>query len=170
MVNINIQKKDLWLISAIFVFLVGVGVVIGFGDYVGNEAQINGHSSDEIMVKNSSNDLVTLQSLIDGGDSEETYVSPWQSISTGESVTFNHELGTDELRIDLQFKPTATGVVSPGYSSDYGGSGYGVGVYQVTSSQIKVSGGNADLRYWRSDGKMPSYAGPSYVRIIATVV
>jgi len=65
--NINVQKKDLWLLSAIVVFIAGVGFVIGFGDYSGNEAQINGHSSDEIMVKNSSGNLVSLQKLISGG-------------------------------------------------------------------------------------------------------
>jgi len=30
MVNINIQKKDLWLLSAIMVFLVGVVFVIAY--------------------------------------------------------------------------------------------------------------------------------------------
>ena len=62
--NINIQKKDLWLISAVMVFLVGVGVVIGFGDYNSGNPQVMGHSSDEIMV-NVSGSLVSLQSAID---------------------------------------------------------------------------------------------------------
>ncbi len=45
MVTINISKKDLYLISAIFVFLIGVGFVIATNS--GN-SNINGHSNDEI--------------------------------------------------------------------------------------------------------------------------
>ncbi len=65
--RVDIKKKDLWLLSAIVVFLIGVGLIIGFGDYSGDEAQVNGHSSDEIMVNDTSGSLVTLQSLIDDG-------------------------------------------------------------------------------------------------------
>ena len=63
-VNINFQKKDLFLFSAIAIFLVAVGYVVAFGNYAGNEAQINGHSSDEVMV-NSSGSLITLQQFVD---------------------------------------------------------------------------------------------------------
>ena len=47
MVNINIkfQKKDLWLLSAIVVFLIGVGFVVAFG---GNNPAVMGHSLNEI--------------------------------------------------------------------------------------------------------------------------
>ncbi len=49
MVNINIQKKDLWLLSAIMVFLVGVGFVISYNPSgTGGTPSIMGHSSDEI--------------------------------------------------------------------------------------------------------------------------
>ena len=49
MVNINIQKKDLWLLSAIMVFLVGVGVVISYNPSgTGGTPSIMGHSADEI--------------------------------------------------------------------------------------------------------------------------
>ncbi len=30
-INLNFQKKDLWLLSAVFVFLVGVGYVVAWG-------------------------------------------------------------------------------------------------------------------------------------------
>lgn len=77
--KVNFQKKDLWLVVAIVVFLVGVGYVISFGDYTGNEAQISGHSSNEVMVKNKTGSLVTLQELVDqggvGGGSTLTYSS-----------------------------------------------------------------------------------------------
>ena len=49
MVNINIQKKDLWLLSAIMVFLVGVGFVISYNPSgTGGIPSIMGHSADEI--------------------------------------------------------------------------------------------------------------------------
>ncbi len=43
--KVNFQKKDLWLLSAIVVFLVGVGFVIAWNS--GNPA-IHGHTADEI--------------------------------------------------------------------------------------------------------------------------
>ena len=45
MVSINIQKKDLWLLSAIMVFLVGVAVVIAYGS---GSPTTMGHSANEI--------------------------------------------------------------------------------------------------------------------------
>ncbi len=46
-ININIQKKDLWLLSAIVVFLVGVGYIIATNSET-PKWQIHGHSADEI--------------------------------------------------------------------------------------------------------------------------
>ncbi len=43
-INISIQKKDLWLLSAIMIFLIGVGYVVAIGE----NYQIHGHDSDEI--------------------------------------------------------------------------------------------------------------------------
>ena len=45
MVNINIQKKDLWLLSAIMVFLVGVAVVIAYGS---GTPTVHGHDAGEV--------------------------------------------------------------------------------------------------------------------------
>jgi hypothetical protein len=48
-ININIQKKDLFIITAIAVFLVGCGVVIAYNSNPqGNHASVMGHSVDEI--------------------------------------------------------------------------------------------------------------------------
>jgi hypothetical protein len=44
MVTINIQKKDLFLISAIAVFLIGAGIVIA----TGSSPVINGHDASEV--------------------------------------------------------------------------------------------------------------------------
>lgn len=45
--NINFQKKDLWLLSAIVVFLIGVGFVIATNGQT-PLWQIHGHSSGEV--------------------------------------------------------------------------------------------------------------------------
>ena len=45
MVNINIQKKDLWLLSAIMIFLVGVAVVVAYGS---GESTVHGHDAGEV--------------------------------------------------------------------------------------------------------------------------
>ena len=45
MVNINIQKKDLWLLSAIMVFLVGVAFVIAYGS---GDSTVHGHDAGEV--------------------------------------------------------------------------------------------------------------------------
>jgi len=44
--RVDIQKKDLWLLSAVIVFMVGVGVVIAWGS--GNP-QVHGHDAREIF-------------------------------------------------------------------------------------------------------------------------
>ena len=46
-INLNIQKKDLWLLSAIIVFLVGVGFVIAYTTDSSGTPSIMGHSFDE---------------------------------------------------------------------------------------------------------------------------
>jgi len=51
-ININIQKKDLWLIAAVVVLLVGAGVVVAYNaawtTSSPNIASTHGHSPDEI--------------------------------------------------------------------------------------------------------------------------
>lgn len=46
MINLKIEKKDLWLLTAIMVFLVGVAYVIAYG---GNQPAVMGHTPDEIL-------------------------------------------------------------------------------------------------------------------------
>ena len=45
-INLKIQKKDVWLIAAIIVFLVGVGYVIAYNS--GASPSIMGHSIEEL--------------------------------------------------------------------------------------------------------------------------
>jgi hypothetical protein len=48
-IKVNIQKKDLFLIAAIVVFMVGVGMIIGYNpsEIMGNPA-VMGHTANEI--------------------------------------------------------------------------------------------------------------------------
>ncbi len=94
-INLKIQKKDLWLLSAIIVFLVAVGYVIAYNAAMsGGDPAVMGHSSDEIHVKNKTGSLVSLQTLIDqgglGGEScslgdwvEENYNVKYEALTDG---------------------------------------------------------------------------------------
>jgi len=44
-ITINVSRKDIYLFSAIFIFLIGVGAIIAYG---GNSPTIVGHSASEI--------------------------------------------------------------------------------------------------------------------------
>ncbi len=82
-INLNIQKKDLWLISAIMVFLIGVGFVIAYNS--GNPS-VHGHDAGETMV-NIGGVEKTLQQAIDDGDFSGS--SGITSISSGSGITLN---------------------------------------------------------------------------------
>ena len=67
-ININIQKKDLWLISAIFVFLLATGLVVAYNANMdAGQADVMGHSAGELHVENSTGSVITLQELVDQG-------------------------------------------------------------------------------------------------------
>lgn len=84
--NITFQKKDLWLLSAIFVFLIGVGFVVAYdkgysGAVPGSRASIMGHTANEIdgnlsggggalschFVKNTTASSITVTASCDSG-------------------------------------------------------------------------------------------------------
>jgi hypothetical protein len=70
-ININIQKKDLFLIAAIVVFMVGSGIIIGYNSPpVGGKPNIMGHSADELDLAplhiDKANDIVSIGSLSSG--------------------------------------------------------------------------------------------------------
>lgn len=68
MVMINIQKKDLFLIGAIFIFLLGVGMIIS-SNGVGYTPEIHGHLVDEIegilTQDYVDTEIIKMQSLLD---------------------------------------------------------------------------------------------------------
>ncbi len=71
MVKVEINLTNKWLYSLI---VVGIVFVLGIGVYAYNSGlspSVMGHSAEEIMVQNSSGDLVTLQSFVDSLGSGE---------------------------------------------------------------------------------------------------
>ena len=63
MVTININNKNLYLIIAIFVFLVGAGVVVAYNTNPANPAMM-GHSADEIELINDFGSPISLEQYI----------------------------------------------------------------------------------------------------------
>ena len=90
-ININIQKKDLWLISAIAVFLVGSGIIIAFdSDLSAGTPSIMGHSSGEILVDVPDYGQMSLQAAItakllgNGSDGGGMSFGDWQATDSGQ--------------------------------------------------------------------------------------
>ena len=80
-ININIQKKDLWLFSAITMFLIGVGFVIAYNANMNSGAPpVMGHSAGEINVNDSSGKIVSLQTYIDKGGG--CSFGAWQDVTS----------------------------------------------------------------------------------------
>ncbi len=68
-ININIEKKHLFLISALMVFLMGFSFIIAFNsDFIGRDPSVIGHSSDEILVDVGGGVTKSLQNAITDGD------------------------------------------------------------------------------------------------------
>jgi len=133
-INIDIQKKDLWLISVIFVFLIGGGFVIAFGDYSGNEAGVNGHTSDEMMVDVPDYGTMTLQNAIS---------NKLLGNNSGTGLSFGEwEVKSD----DTIYHATSDGLVVVEKPND-GGSGDIIGLTDGDSdpSTVRVRAGWSDF-------------------------
>jgi len=67
-INVKLDSKIYYLLVLVLVVIIVNGVVYAFNsDFIGGQPSIMGHSSDEVMVKNSSGDSVSLQKAIDEG-------------------------------------------------------------------------------------------------------
>jgi hypothetical protein len=106
-INFNIQKKDLWLLSAIMVFLIGVGYVVAYNPSgAGGIPSTMGHSVDEMDWSKPipSNLYVNGQVTITGGSpgaskvltSDASGLASWGTTSAYlglTTATFNGNLG-----------------------------------------------------------------------------
>ena len=71
MVTINIEKRDIWIISAIFIFIAGASFVVAYNS--GATPSVMGHSGEELEI-NVSGKIMSLQQAVDlgmlGGNSD----------------------------------------------------------------------------------------------------
>jgi hypothetical protein len=79
MVLINIQKRDIWLLSGIIIFLVGFGFVYGYGT---NDPAVFGHSSGEIIESGAHLSQSGTYSISSKGDGTETENMGFHSFCT----------------------------------------------------------------------------------------
>jgi len=98
-----------------------------------------------------------------------TYVSDWKSITQSQDVNFAHPLGTDQLTVTIQIKPSLTGTISVAPDSEFCNVGYGACVTQITSTNVRVSGGSGRVEYWTSGGSVP-VDNTSYVRVLLIAI
>jgi hypothetical protein len=101
MVQINFEKKDLWLVLAIFVFISGTGIVISFTtDGSGNPA-VMGHSFDEINLPNCNDGEILKKAggvwecVVDAGSSGGGQIK--------EKIVINENPSTDEIPAYLKY-------------------------------------------------------------------
>jgi len=164
-INIKISKKDFIVFCVLIVLLIGVGAVFA----VWNDNKVIFHDANDIKVyfngKNRSLNEALLMIESDGCFGG-TYVSDWKAITPGESVTFDHDLGTDAISVYIQFKPTLAGTIRGSHESNFAASGYGIATYEISSTQIKVSGGEGSIEFFMSDGRTESFPN-GFVRVIA---
>jgi hypothetical protein len=107
MVQINIEKKDLYILTALMILLMGTTMIIAFGS---NNPTLNGHDLGEIQLPNCAEGQVLKLTSgnwvcgtdISGGGSAPNYDSGWVYIpSVSQEHTFNHALGVVPSNIML---------------------------------------------------------------------
>ena len=163
-ININIQKKDLWLISAIAVFFVGVGVVIAYDwDYPGaSEAglpAIHGHTANELFNVSgggggmSFGNWVDLTPQIVSNNVSDTASSDGIVVARGDGLTITGETPIGTVRV---WNPPAGGQ-SNGFSMPVkSGDSWRVSNIGGTESQKSV--------YW-----LPIVSGGGEIEIVTAV-
>ncbi len=126
-IKIKIKKKDLWILSTVFVFLFVIGLAISYGDYLTGNPNPNvlGHTSDEINVKNKLGNEVDLQNYIDnlqsssvdlivveaedtvGNSVRATCPTNYKAVGAGAQKLSTYGCSTDRI---TQFYPEKNGV------------------------------------------------------------
>ena len=102
MVTINIQKKDLWLLSAIMLFVVSIGFVIAYNSVPPVPATM-GHSADELDV-DIGGVTKSLQVAINAGDLGGNF-GAWQTMV----LNTNYQAATDGFVVVNIYVPNVVG-------------------------------------------------------------
>jgi len=119
-ININIEKKDLWLISAVFVFLVGAGVVVAYNS--GATPNVMGHSAEELEVDIPGQGITNLQNAINNN---------W--LGSGEGIVFGdwEDLSNQIVNEEISGIADNDGIIVASSSSNGGIEGYTDGVLRL---------------------------------------
>ena len=159
-ININIQKKDLFLLGAVMVFLVGVSFVIAYNvNGIGGVPSVMGHSADELEV-NISGAIMTLQEAISQGSLGGMKFGSWIDVTveaSGGSV--QGPAATDGFVIAYQsnvgpikgFTPDSRQVLQDGDGDAGGGQGTHITMPVKRGDTWKVTSGQAGMNvFWIS--------------------
>ncbi len=158
MVTINIQKKDLWLLSAIMIFLIGITYIIAYNPTgTGGTPSVMGHSADEI----------------EGGGGGETYDSGWFACTPGGTYVINHNLNSDKVIFQVLFSTSSSGsnAVTQYASHDHshGDFSHAIGamVKPTSLNSCTVQAGNSYAGYIFSSSGAGTKTASGYYRLLA---
>ena len=164
-INFNFQKKDLWLFSAIAIFLIGVGCVVAYNtawETIPGDPAVHGHTPDEIM----------------GGGGTEVYDSGWFAVTAGQDYTLNHTLNSANVMYQLFFSRFANGsdAAEIGWYVDHshGDFHYEIGgqVTEITENSVVVRTGSNYVGYINREfsGYYAGSYSSGYYRLLAIKV
>jgi len=129
MVVINIQKKDLWFLSSIMVFLIGVGFVVAYNvnwETTPGEPAVMGHTPDEIVGGV-------------GGGGAPTFITPVSLVSGVAAAS-----GTIDVS---SYVPVGTKVIilEGSYASGFGNNSIKIRKDSSSPWYILIGGGNLNV-------------------------
>jgi hypothetical protein len=145
-ININIQKKDLWLVSAIFVFLIATGLVVAYninypGAVPGSMASIHGHTGDEVdgaLGGLAFGDWDDVTSVASGG------VVQGPASTDGFVLAYQNNVGPIQ-----GFTPSTTQVLLDGDGDAGGGQGTHITMPVKKGDTWRVTSGQSGMKvYW----------------------
>ncbi|MEK6932164.1 MAG: hypothetical protein AABW56_00005 [Nanoarchaeota archaeon] len=140
MVIVDLKKRDLWILTALIFFLIGVGLVIGFGDYKTGNPKVIGHSSDEIMVLDGSGAEITLQAYINNIKPGLEYAQAFRKSGPGPIITVS---GSSSAFVTLDNKAAYSGSMVGGTKADGIGCNGALG-WKVTGCWVTASGTSSE--------------------------
>ena len=106
-INLSLRKRDLFLISAILVFMVGIGFVVAYnssysGAVPGSRASIMGHTADEIDGAGGLTDCITVKSATAGYSLNVSCPSGYLATGGGMNIpAYSDNQATDSFGIGI---------------------------------------------------------------------
>ena len=145
-IKINISKKHLYLITALFIVFVGLILVIATGN-------TQSHSSSEVNVSVNGQQM-SLQEAIDLNKLKGNildYDSGWFDVNVNTYYTKTHNLGTKDYNVLILYRKAASSnySIASAYEQPYrvtwDGANTGAVVLDMDTNSIKIRTGNKAL-------------------------